>query len=435
MFSSILQLTKSRLYRNLYSESFSFFFASICIFLIPFYTYFAPPFLILWLISRIFEIRAARKQHEHLQPSSNHIRRVAILFAIFFFLQLISLLYSANLSKGLNIIFSRLSFLILPILFIYPGKKISENSRYLLKIFTIGTILFILYSLIYAVYRSVSFDDGVLNIDTHPDNMYWLSYFFGSDFSVNQHPSYTAIFVVFSLIIAIESIFITKGISRLIWTSCTLLLIFSIYLLSSRSGFLISIITLPVYFAVKLLKNKRYFIPSVFLILLMVGGAGMIKTNQRMKFYMEQISGGTFLYENSGDSRILIWKSGLNIIRENLLFGVGVGDVRDELMKQYLSIGDEDLIKSHYNAHNQFIEIAIEGGLLNLLIFFILLGYLGFVAAKQRNLLLTLFILIIFISFLFETILYRLAGIMFFTSFTFLLLQDVSRVKNQNKIL
>lgn len=424
MYGSVFQSTKSRINEYLRKESFSFFFASVCIFLIPFYTFYTPPFLILWLISRVLEIRSLKKNNEHIQPSSSHTRITAILFTVFFILQCVSLFYSKDFAKGLNLIFSRLSFLIFPLLFLFPGKKISENSRYLLNIFAVGTVLFIIYSLIYAVYRSVSFIDGQLIINTHPENKYWLSYFFGSDFSVNQHPSYTAIFVVFSMIIAIDAVFVTKGFTRLFWTASTVLLIFSIYLLSSRSGFLIAIITIPIYFSIKLLKNNKIVISAFFLILLVAGGVGMIKTNQRMKFYMEQISKGTLLHENSTDSRILIWKSGLNIVQENLLFGVGIGDVRDELMEEYINIGDEDLIKSHYNAHNQFIEIAIEGGIVSLIAFLILLGYFASVAIRARSLLLTLFLTMIVISFLFETILYRLAGIMFFTSIIFILLQE-----------
>ena len=423
----IFQSIKGRYDESLKKEAFSFFFASVCIFLIPFYTFYTPPFLILWLFSRILEIRSQKIHNKYIQPSSCHTRTTAFLFTVFFILQCVSLFYSKDFSKGLNIIFSRLSFLIFPLLFIFPGKKFFENSRALLKIFTIGTVLFIIYSLVYAVYRSVSFIGGELIINTHPENKYWLSYFFGSDFSVNQHPTYTALFVVFSLIIAIDELFVTKGIKRLFWTGCTVLLLISIYLLSSRSGFLISIITLPIYFSSKLLKNNKIVIPAVFMILLIAGGVGMIKTNERMKFYMEQISEGTFLHENSGDSRILIWKSGFNIIRENLLFGVGIGDVRDELMNQYENLGDEDLIISHYNAHNQFIEVAIEGGLINLLIFLILLGYIASVAVQERSLLLTLFLTMIVVSFLFETILYRLAGIMFVTSITFLLLQNIPK--------
>jgi O-antigen ligase len=344
----------------------------------------------------------------------------------------VGLIYSENFSKGLNIVFSRLSLLIFPLLFIYPGQNFASKSRTLLKIFTVGTTLFIVYSLVFAVFRSTSIIDGQVVFDVHPGKLYWLSYFRGSDFSFNQHPSYTAIFAAFSILISVDILIENKNrAAGIFWLVTALILLLSIYLLSSRTGFLVVLITLPSYFFIRIRKEKRTLISAVFIVLVIAGSFAIIRTNGRMKYYMEEISKGTFLDQSSTDSRILIWESGLNIIRQNLFFGVGVGDVRDELMKQYVAIGNEELIKSRYNAHNQFIETTIEGGLVSLLVFVSIIVYAGYVAITHKDLLLTMFILIIVISFMFETVLYRFAGVVYFTSILFVLFQNEHLKSNQ----
>jgi O-antigen ligase len=134
------------------------------------------------------------------------------------------------------------------------------------------------------------------------------------------------------------------------------------------------------------------------------------------------VSEGSFKEKISSDGRILIWKSALEVIKKNPVTGVGIGDVRDELMEIYENVGDEDIIKSRYNAHNQFLEIAVEGGLISLFIFLSLVVYMIYTAISRQNLMFGQFLIIIMVFFMFETVLYRLAGVSFFSVFSFLLL-------------
>ena len=74
------------------------------------------------------------------------------------------------------------------------------------------------------------------------------------------------------------------------------------------------------------------------------------------------------------------------------------------------------------NSHNQFIETTAEHGLIGLLLLLSAFGLMFGVAFTNRNIIYFMFILIVFISFLFETMLNRLAGLAFFSVFSFLLL-------------
>jgi O-antigen ligase len=122
------------------------------------------------------------------------------------------------------------------------------------------------------------------------------------------------------------------------------------------------------------------------------------------------------------ESRLGIWKSSLEIIRNNFFFGVGTGDIQDELNKEYKLVGDDDL-KRDLNAHNQFLEVLLENGFVGLLLFISIFGMMLYIAIKEGNIIYLMFTIIVLISFLFETMLNRLAGVSFFSLFSFLLLQ------------
>ena len=131
----------------------------------------------------------------------------------------------------------------------------------------------------------------------------------------------------------------------------------------------------------------------------------------------------------SKESRLVIWKSSLHIARHNLAFGVGTGDIQDELNKEYKLMADKDLaVENNLNAHNQYLEVLIENGCIGILLFLSLFAMMIYISVREGNLIYLIFTLIVFVSFMFETMLNRLAGVSFFSIFSFLLLN----IKRQN---
>jgi O-antigen ligase len=420
-----INITEIKTFINykLEEESISYFFASICIVLIPLYTWYIPPFVALWCIARIVEIYFNRNRGK-ITVIDRTEKKLVFLFILFFLLQVSGLLYSENIKNGLDIVLSRLSLLIFPILFILPGKYIDKNRKRLLRLFAGATTIYIVFCFVYALVRSVSLNNGQITINTHPPQGYWLSYFFGSFFSANQHPSYVAIFVILSIVIIFESVLnkAAKWKEQVLWIVSILILFTSLYFLSSRMALIIILIIIPIFLYQKLKVNGRILIVGISTVILLLLGFSIIRTNDRINYYINQMTEGSIKEKLEKDSRIMIWKSSLEIIKENPLLGVGIGDVRDELMKKYDLLGDKDLITSRYNAHNQFLEIAIEGGVISLLLFIMIIGFMFLTAIKTNNNLLISFLIIMIIFFLVETVIYRLAGVVFFSLFSFLLI-------------
>ncbi|MDN5201634.1 O-antigen ligase family protein [Fulvivirgaceae bacterium BMA10] len=118
--------------------------------------------------------------------------------------------------------------------------------------------------------------------------------------------------------------------------------------------------------------------------------------------------------------RLLKWKCSLEIIKDNLLFGVGIGDVQDSLNECYRTNKYTPLLfwkGVKYNAHNQYFETALSSGVLGLMI---LIGcfFIPFKTAIENGAYLyAMFLGFIFLCFLTESLLLRNKGVMFYAFF------------------
>lgn len=389
--------------------------------IIPVYHWFLPPFMILWGVFWLFEIRTRTKDIQHIAP---HNKLLFILFILFFAWQIIGMLYSDNPKEGWRNITIRLSLFLFPLVLISPGDMIRRKVTTLLRLFALSTFFYLIICFGYALYRSINFQNGILTFNPHLPVYTWLNYFYASELAIFQHPSYLSMYALLSVFIAFESFFdrlVSKN-QRIFWLLVSIILLVSTYLLSSRAGILATIITVPLYFSYKyriMDVNRKvglFVLLSIFILV------PILISNPRLNYYFKGESKKEWSNKMLKESRIIIWKAAFNIIRHNVVFGVGTGDIQDELNKEYKRIGDTDLaLDKNLNAHNQFIEVLLENGLIGLILFFSLFGMMLYISISERNLIYMMFILIVLFSFLFESMLNRLAGVSFFALFSFLL--------------
>ena len=359
-------------------------------------------------------------------------------FILFFLWQVIGMIYSDHNQEGLRNLSLRLPLLLFPLILVVPDLTIRQKTIKLLRIFAVSTFLYVIACLVYASFRSLEISEGNWSINPHPDEYPWLNFFYGPDFAIFQHPSYLSMYILLSVFIAFEALF-EKSDSKLIkwfWLLVSLVLIFSVYLLSSRAAIIAAVITIPCYFIIKLITGK---IKKIWWIGVCSGAIILFFTllsNPRLQLLFNQSSDQELINKALKESRISIWNASFNLIKENFLLGVGTGDIQYELNEEYKRMGKRDLYKDkELNAHNQFIETSAEHGLIGLLLLLSVFGLMVGVAVTNRNILYLMFILIVLISFLFETMLNRLAGLAFFSAFSFLLLYvDSQDVDNKSFI-
>ena len=398
------------------------FFISACIMvLMPVYHWFLPPFIIFWMLYFISKIRSLPIEIRGMD--SDH-KTLTILFILFFIWQVAGMLYSDNLKEGWRNLELRVSLLLFPLVLLSPGDMIRKRVHILLKVFAVSTFSFLFFCYIYDFYRSLSIQDGSLIFNPFLPEYTWLNYFSALEFAIFQHTSYLSMFTLLSFYIALENIFGISGIKKYqyLWLIISVILMMSIYFLSSRAGILAAIITLPVYLFLKFrtMGKLRYFWISM--LLMTVIFVPIVLTNPRVNNYQAWKEKNRVSSSSVSNDRMIIWNSAKTILGQNLILGTGTGDIQDELNKEFRRTGNIRLAEVNTNTHNQFLEILIEHGFIGLIMFLSMILMMFYIAYQRTNILYLIFLLLVIISFLFETMLNRLAGVAFFSLFSFLLI-------------
>lgn len=113
------------------------------------------------------------------------------------------------------------------------------------------------------------------------------------------------------------------------------------------------------------------------------------------------------------DARIILWSASAEILSEHPN-GVGVGNLPMIIEAKLLEYGQVNLAKEHLNPHNQFFHTAVETGWIGLLWLLALsLGMLWF-GWKHRQGILLLVVCAFAFNCLFESMLERQSGIVFY---------------------
>jgi O-antigen ligase len=393
----------------------------IIMIVLPLHYKFLPPLMILLCLGWIFENYLGIGK---IVRSPSRYLLFAIAFLVFYLWQIATLLYSSDLKTGWSNVFGRLSLIIFSLIFFMPGEKIRTNGIQLLRIFSICTAVYVITCFGYALFRSIAVKNGIWSFNPHPAEYEWINYFFGTDFAYSIHPSYLSMYVLLSVFISFESwydISLKKGF-RIGWLILGVFMLSSIYFISSRAAIIAAIMMISLYALNKIIILKKSRLIWISLIAILIFSLPLIRNNDRLNYVIQGFSNEENFDIRKQDERILVWESAIEIIKKNPVLGVGIGDVRNELVKEYVRMGEDKLSQERLNAHNQFLEVLLEGGVISFLMFLFILGFMIFIAINEKNLLYGLFIIMMLVFFMFETALYRFAGNSFFSLFSFLLL-------------
>ena len=120
--------------------------------------------------------------------------------------------------------------------------------------------------------------------------------------------------------------------------------------------------------------------------------------------------------------RLEYWKAALNIIKENVLCGVGTGDVETAFSKEYEKVKSPLSKEWRLRSHNQFLAIGTALGIMGILLFFASLFYPLLKHKTNTDILYLTFFIIVFLSFLSEDTLESQTGATFYAFFNSLFL-------------
>ena len=310
----------------------------------------------------------------------------------------------------------KLSLIFIPIILLIAIKFKKEIFYTFLKVFIVGGIVAVMICLIISFYNFYFLNN--VRAFTYQN----LSYF--------HHPSYFAMYLnfivgilYFHLINPIKSFKIKSSFTYIL----ILLLTFFIILLSSKASW-ISNVLITILFLILSIKNKSFnkihfgFILTIIMTFVFIFNT-VPSVKSRSNALINYISHDIFeaekrsIYFSSSAARVIAWKCSLELISEEIIFGYGEGLSGVELNKQYKNKDYKQLENKNLNSHNQYLQCFLDHGLIGgcIIIFFTIIMLLK--SLKTKDYLYSLFLIIIIINFLTESMLETQSGVVFFAVF------------------
>ncbi len=396
-----------------------FFLALAIAFCLPF-ARFTPVFIALMLLNWLIEGDFKSK----FQAISKN--KFALLFISLYVMHLIGMLYTQNIDFGLFDIQVKFSLLIFPLILVNRPIPF-EKLKFVFLAFIAGGIISSLYLIFRAIY---------INIATGENN------FFYQAFSVLVHPSYIGMYLDFCVAWLLFSVlnksFMQIRLFSFYAFSIILFFSFTIVLLSSKIGLITLILIFIGFLVYIIISRKKYLAGIIAMLFLLVSIYSMVRyvpfVHDRILTAAQAMSSST---NNQADSestavRLLIWKAADQVISENFLFGTGTGDSKDVLVKEYEKRGMTGALEHKLNTHNEFYQVFVSIGLIGFVLFMLSLLMPFGLAYKRADFLYIVFLLIIILNFIPESMLETQAGVMFYAFFNSLLCFSNSKPSDNN---
>ena len=361
---------------------------------------------------------------------------ITLLFGSYFLINLLSLIYSSNIEYGLKLVFRLSPFLIFPIVIynfsdLFNRKLINKALNY----FVLGVVLSLLVCLLYNGYRSYIW--GAFN-PLNESNGNFFSYFNLTEL-LDIHPIYYGCYTLLSISYLLIRLIFDRSIDLIKQILFSLLVLFLIVNTILLNSFMLIIILglLIIGFGIYCLINKIGIKFIIGIVLLSTYPTYKASYFLQEKFKGIDISNDFNTTDYSGDNFTAIKarkaKASLSIklIRENVLFGTGIGDSKQKLQKTYLENGFEHGVKNNFNSHNQYLTTFIALGVIGFAILILSVIIMYYEAILFKNPYLFCFVVIVSFFMLTESILERQVGVMFFSFFSILLSYNYMKLNNE----
>jgi len=398
----------------------------LMVFAMPLQRTFLPPLMLLLSFNWVVEVLTdtlcllftrIKKQTPSFQDKwktvkENRLILPLLLFTGLFVLYCIGLLYSDNMTYGINDIVLKLPFLAMPLI-LFTSKLTywtSKRIKIFFNTFITGCLIAVGYN-IYSSYIIYSKDLNVAN-------------FFYTYGSFLHHPSYAS--MMYTLAIAVMIYFLlhrkTTIIEKIFYLLCFPVFIGDIFLLSSKTAFFVLAFLFVVLFFYILFQKriKKINLLYIFLIIL-IGGTLYSYLPKNFNRFLSQMERINHLTDFKKDTRYTIWTNALEVAKNNLPWGTGTGDSKASLKLNYAKNLHFDYYLEEFNCHNQYLQLLVTLGFLGFFTFIAGQIYSIWIAHKKNYFLYVVFTLIISVNFLTESMLERQVGVAFFAIFNALL--------------
>ncbi|MFA7273246.1 MAG: O-antigen ligase family protein [Crocinitomicaceae bacterium] len=362
-----------------------------------------------------------------------HFSILHLAFVLFFLAYVIGTFYTNHPKEASGNLERRMLYVIFPLLFSF---QFAEKIR--MNFLAVGLIVGLIIVSCLGMVHSYS------NYLAHGD---FNNSFGSTTFSYIHHPTYFSAMILTSLVLFKEGV---KRKWRYFTTLTFLLyLLFSAVMLLfsfSFAGILFFFFLLMFWFFEFVYQKSSKWVFALSLIALPLAPVLLYFSNIHIQIELDSAKASiTSLLKNpsallqpsaepiSGNKvRMIMWLVSTEEIKAHP-FGAGTSNFDDALGSRLDKYGLHELAVVQYNPHNQFLSIGVELGVLGLLVFLFLLYQAFKIAWKQDNAVFFFVLLILVFNMLFESMLQRQSGIVFYTFFICILPLVDTRSKREVK--
>lgn len=280
-------------------------------------------------------------------------------FSIYFLL-FVSGFWSADTERWLSLLRVNLPYLVMPVAFsIWPSFLEKHSSKILRQFIWAGAFLSVY--IFFLVLSGAGADLGE-----------------GGYLPVPVHHVRTSLFLTVAVIAGWNQLILSKKRERVLYFGMVLLLLTGIHLLAVRTGIILVYISSVLLFFIHpdFRSGQRWIGIGMMLMVFVVIYLGAPTLSEKLKYWKEDWQNfDSYSWMHYSDA--MRWKTneiGWEIFLDHPLFGVGMGDVREEMTLQILQ--RENLYTEHY-PHNFWITIMAGSGVVGFLIVNIALLFMG----------------------------------------------------------
>lgn len=353
---------------------------------------------------------------------------ITIAFILFFLYNFATIFYSQSYVLGFKEIERKASFIVFPIIFYLIGDVFERKKDDFVSFFAFATLFYVIIALCLVVKSYPS----ILCFENWTEK-YNFRELYGNIGNKNfeMHPTYLAMYLVFSITAFAKLLETAKRIQDiiLIYVSIILSCIFILFCINSR----ISIIALFIIFSIQIIHKNTNFLFRLLLAFCLVLIFLFVTTKFSKienRFVREFEDPKSFslpkgINHNSTNTRLAAIYCSLQGYLDNPYFGVGIGDAQKTLNKCYINNSTSDImIKNKIDSHCQFVESLLIGGPILFLLCFALYFLLFKLYTNSKDILMLYFAILVTLTSLTECILSNQKGVVFFTFFTLLIFQN-----------
>ncbi|QQR86118.1 MAG: O-antigen ligase family protein [Flavobacteriales bacterium] len=334
---------------------------------------------------------------------------------VFGLLHIIGLAWTSNLGFGLFDLQIKLPLLVLPLLAGFCGAHVRTGRDLLAFVFSLSGALMVLVCTVASVWRIATGSD--LSPAQEVFSSYW---------SLLLHPSYFALYL--SLAIAAWCLLpIHTWVPRSWSVGVLALLNLGVVLSASKIGWLL---LTPLLVTLVVLVRRNAFVRRTLLGMMAFAAAGVAVLVMASPYARDRVQE---MFRASSEQkhdpnattssavRWLTWGTAWELFKVQPWSGTGTGDIKDELVAVYNAKGYTGAAERRLNAHNQYLQSAACLGVLALAALLAMV-LVPLAAGRARDPLFTLFVLLVALNWLVESMLEVQAGAVFFAVFAVLLL-------------